>query len=124
MLLKSRRLKLGKGLRETARGIREDFDHTLLSRIEAGARPIRRIDLFGLAYAYEVPWEGLILALSGQLTLISDAVFEVRDQRILNRTDMLDTPITPEEKSQLIMYLAYIRFVQDRQDMLAAPGLA
>mgnify|MGYP001387568189 CR=1 FL=1 len=74
----------------------------------------------GLADAYEVPWEALVLAASGQLSLpLSETVAALRDQHLEDRIENLDTLLTSGEKGQLEMYLGYLRFLQDRQDVLS-----
>ena len=119
-LLGDRRQQLNKDLRGTAREIREDFDHTRLTKIEKGQRPVPWADLYGMAEAYEVPWEALVLAASGQLPLpLSETAATLRDQHLEDRTEQLEIRLTSEEKYQLEMYLGYLRFVQDRQDVLS-----
>ena len=119
-LLRDRREQLHKELRPTARQIRPDFDHTWLARIEKGQRPVPWPDSYGMADAYEVPWEALVLAYSGQLSLpLSETAAALRDQHLEDRTERFDIPLTSGEKRQLEMFLGYLRFVQDRQDVLS-----
>ncbi len=124
-LLWDRRQDLNKDLRPVAREIRQDFDHTRLARIEKGQRPVPWADLYGMADAYEVPWEVVVLAVSGQMPLpLFETAAALRDQHLEDRTEKLDTPLTSQEKRQLEMYLGYLRFVQDRQGVLSAPDAA
>ena len=119
-LLRDRRQQLNKALRRAAREVRQDFDHTRLSRIETGQRPVPWADLYRMADVYEVPWEALVLAASGQLSLpLSETTAALRDQHLDDRTERWDILLTSQEKRLLEMHLGYLRFVQDRQDVLS-----
>ena len=77
-------------------------------------------DLYAIADAYEVPWEALVLTLSGQLSLpLAAASLVYRDRRVQERTEDLGFRLTPDEKRQLTSYLGYLRFIADREGLLA-----
>ena len=66
----------------------------------------------------EAGLEALVLARSGQLSLaLSATAAALRDQHLEDRTESWDIPLRSQEKHQLEMYLGYLRFVQDRQDV-------
>lgn len=109
-LLRTRREKLGLGLRQAAS--LAEMDHSLLSRIESGKRPTSIQDLPGLEKAYQVPLETLQIARSSQmpLSLIRYLFKPQGDSK--RRDERLDVRVTPEEKRNLALFLGYLRFKQ------------
>ena len=65
--LRRARTTLGMGLHEAARA--SGLNHTSLARMESGERPINPVDLRSLASCYNVPWQALVIAQSGQLPM-------------------------------------------------------
>ena len=100
------RTKLGIGLNEAARA--SGLNHTSLARIESGERPISLLDLGNLARCYNVPWEALVIAQSGQLPMAL-AASAIQAPRQANRTEKFTKRVTNEEKRQLEMFLGYLR---------------
>lgn len=106
-LLRARNEK-GWGLHEAARA--SGLNHTSLSRIESGERPINLVDLHRLAEAYDVPWEALVIAQRGQLPMAlvaSVAQIAVRGEK---REERFTKRVTPAEKQQLEIFFGYLRF--------------
>ena len=97
-------------LHEAARA--SGLNHTTLSRIESGERPINPEDLRRLANIYEVPWEALVMAQRGQLPMaLAGARGLLRDRGNL-REERFQRRVTIEEKRKLDLYLDFLRFEQ------------
>ena len=106
-LLRERMAK-GFGLHEAARA--SGLNHTSLSRIESGDRPINLVDLHSLANAYDVPWEALVIAQRGQLPMALIASVVQSTGRGEKREERFTRRVTPAEKRQLEMFFGYLRF--------------
>ena len=110
LLLREWRASQGIDLREAARVA--GLDHTRLSRIERGERPVREEILVRLARGYQAPWEALVIARSGQIPLaLSRAMFEPLDPGT-RRSETFTQRVTPREKRELTIFLDYLRFAQ------------
>ena len=96
------------GLHEAARV--SGLNHTNLSRIESGQRPINAVDLRKLANAYDVPWEALVIAQRGQLPMALAATVVQNIGGDEKREERFSKRVTPAEKQQLELFFGYLRF--------------
>lgn len=112
-LLRQWRLDRDIDLREAAR--KSKMDHTTLSKIESGERPVALDNLRELAKVYGVPWEALLLAQSGQIpsALIRD--YKESQEGTNHRTEFFSVRTTPEEKRELTVFLGYLRFTESAE---------
>lgn len=85
------------------------MNHTSLSRIESGERPINPLDLHRLSEAYGVPWEALVIAHRGQIPMALAAAFVKSTSRREKREETFTRRVTPAEKRQLEIFFGYLR---------------
>ena len=106
MKLRERRKDLGLDLREAARRIAPDFDHTRLGHIEGGRRPV---DSFhDLARVYKVPWEALVIEEQGQEALVGDALWASYAGPQADRMEF-SVYVTEEHHRELSLFWAYMK---------------
>lgn len=94
------------GLNEAARA--SGLNHTSLARIENGERPISLLDLGSLARCYNVPWQALVIAQSGQLPMAL-AASDLESPKRGDKAERFTIRVTTAEKRQLEMFLGYLR---------------
>ena len=100
-----RSLSLNKAAKESG------FDHTRLSRIESGTRPVSLSDLDALARVYGVPWESLVMVSPRQqLPMAIAAGLGEEPRQPVRRDQQFRKRVSGEEKKELQRYLGYLRF--------------